>query len=476
MEAMESVEVRPLALEELAAQLDPERAKLLMQAADRGRHVLEGRVVWNVNATATGGGVAEMLSALLAYARGAGIDTRWLVLVGDPDFFDITKRVHNFIHGSSGDGGHLGPAERAHYEEVLARNLRALGQQVDPGDLVLLHDPQTAGLAAAMREAGAHVVWRCHIGADGSNDLTRAGWDFLHPYLRDVDAFIFSRKEYAPDWVDPGRLFVIPPSIDPASCKNRQLSDPEVDAVLRRVGLISDGRGRPEVGFTRRDGTWGHVKERPTVLLDGSLPRPDDRLVVQVSRWDRLKDMSGVLTSFAEYFADGPEDVHLVLAGGEVSEVADDPEGAEVLEECMTQWRGLPEHVRRSTHLAALPMEDGDENAVIVNALQRHARVVVQKSLQEGFGLTVTEALWKGTPVIASAVGGIRDQIVDGRDGLLLEDPRDLKGLADLIRTVLDDEGLASRLGRGGHQRAKEQFLGDRHLIQYVDLFAGLVR
>jgi trehalose synthase len=472
---MESVEVRRLSLDELAEQLDPDRAQLLMQAADRGRHLLKGRVVWNVNATAAGGGVAEMLAALLAYARGAGIDTRWLALVGDPDFFDITKRVHNFVHGSVGDGGPLGEAERRHYEQVLARNLQALGQQVSPGDLVLLHDPQTAGLAGAMRAAGAHVVWRCHIGSDLSNHVTRAGWDFLHPYLRDVDAFIFSRKEYAPDWVDPGRLYVIPPSIDPASCKNRQLSDAQVDAVLRRVGLVTDGQGRPAVEFTRRDGTRGQVKERPTVLLDGSLPRPDDRLVVQVSRWDRLKDMSGVLTCFAGYFADGPEGVHLVLAGGEVSQVADDPEGAEVLKECMTQWRGLPAHVRRRAHLAALPMEDWDENAVIVNALQRHARVVVQKSLMEGFGLTVTEALWKGTPVIATAVGGIRDQIVDGRDGLLLEDPRDLKGLAELIKTVLDDAGLASRLGRGGKARAKDQFLGDRHLIQYVDLFAGLV-
>ncbi len=405
MEAMESVEVRPLSLEELAEQLEPDRAKLLRQAADRGRHLLRGRVVWNVNATARGGGVAEMLSALLAYARGAGIDTRWLVLVGDPDFFDITKRLHNFLHGSAGEG-----------------------------------------------------------------------WSLLQPYLRDVDAFIFSRKEYAPDWVDPGRLVVIPPSIDPASCKNRPLTGAQVDAVLRRVGLISDGHGRPEVYFSRRDGSRGQVKERPTVLLDGSPPRPEDRLVVQVSRWDRLKDMSGVLTSFARYFADGPEDVHLVLAGGEVSKVADDPEGAEVLEECMAQWRGLPEHVRRRAHLAALPMEDGDDNAVIVNALQRHASVVVQKSLMEGFGLTVTEALWKGTPVIASAVGGIRDQIVDGRDGLLLEDPRDLDGLAELIRRVLDDAGLASRLGRGGKERAKDQFLGDRHLIQYVDLFAGLIR
>ncbi|HEX5533185.1 MAG TPA: glycosyltransferase [Actinomycetales bacterium] len=473
---MESVEVRPLSMNQLAEQLDPDRAQLLRQAVDRGRQLLKDRVVWNVNATATGGGVAEMLAALLAYARGAGIDTRWLVLVGDSDFFDITKRVHNFLHGSAGDGGPLGEAERRHYEAVLTRNLQALGEQVRQGDIVLLHDPQTAGLARAMRAAGAHVVWRCHIGSDQNNDLTRAGWDFLHPYLRDADAFIFSRKEYAPDWVDPGRLFVIPPSIDPASCKNRQLSEAQVDAVLRRVGLISDGRGRPEVEFTRRDGTRGQVKERPTVLLDGSLPRPDDRLVVQVSRWDRLKDMSGVLTSFAEYFADGPEDVHLVLAGGEVSQVADDPEGAEVLEECLAQWRGLPAHVRRRTHLAALPMEDWDENALIVNALQRHARVVVQKSLMEGFGLTVTEALWKGTPVIASAVGGIRDQIVDGRDGLLLEDPRDLEGLARLIKRVLDDEGLASRLGRAGHERAKDQFLGDRHLIQYVDLFAGLIR
>ena len=199
-------------------------------------------------------------------------------------------------------------------------------------------------------------------------------------------------------------------------------------------------------------------------------------LVVQVSRWDRLKDMAGVMEGFARAIArDDLGGAHLVLAGPEVSGVADDPEGAAVLAECRKEWHDLPAPVRRRVHLAAIPMDDADENAIIVNALQRHATVVVQKSLVEGFGLTVTEAMWKGRAVVASKVGGIQDQITDGRDGLLVADPHDGEEFARVLRRPMADKALAARLGTAAHARVLEEYVGDRHLEQYVDLFVRLV-
>jgi trehalose synthase len=467
------VDVEPLSLERLAPLLSPERAERLRATAEFARGILEDRVVWNVNATAHGGGVAEMLQALLAYGRGAGVDTRWLVLNADPQFFAITKRLHNVLHGEAGDGGPLGDAERAHYEQVLAANLRDMTPMVRRGDIVLLHDPQTAGLAAGLAGLGAHVAWRSHIGRDEPNEHTEAGWAFLRPYLEACEAFVFSRRQYAPDFVDASRLRIIAPSIDPFAAKNLDLSAESVDAILRRAGLV-DGQVDTDVApvpFVRRDGTTGHLRRHQHLYVAGGPPAASDRLVVQVSRWDHLKDMAGVLHAFADHLPDLADDVHLALVGPDVSGVSDDPEGAQVLAECQAVWDALPEDLQRRVHLACLPMDDGDENAIMVNALQRHAAVVVQKSLVEGFGLTVTEAMWKARPVVASAVGGIRDQIVDDADGLLLRDPRDLPAFAELLGKVLSDADLAERLGTAARERVRDVFLGDRHLTQYVELF-----
>jgi trehalose synthase len=479
MHDMEEVIVRPIPLERLAAILPDERAARLAAAADRARATFGDRVVWHVNATSHGGGVAEMLQTLLAYGNAAGVENRWLVLDGDPEFFAITKRLHNVLHGEPGDGAPLGPDERVHYEAVLRPNLAELVDLVSPEDIVLAHDPQTAGLIAGLREMGARVVWRCHIGRDHPNELTRVGWDFLHPYVAPADALVFSRREYAPEWVDDDRIVVIPPSIDPFSVKNMPLAAEAVTATLCRVGIVTDAGRQDPVAFVRRDGTTGTVRHHGGaggLLLDGKAPPLDVPLVVQVSRWDRLKDMAGVMEGFVRAAADnGLAGGHLLLAGPEVSGVSDDPEGAEVLAECQDQWQRLPHSIRGRVHLASIPMDDADENAVIVNALQRHAAVVVQKSLVEGFGLTVTEAMWKARPVIASRLGGIQDQIVDGRDGLLVDDPYDLGELAGALQRLLDDADLAARLGRGARARVQSEFLGDRHLEQYVDLFSRLV-
>ena len=225
----------------------------------------------------------------------------------------------------------------------------------------------------------------------------------------------------------------------------------------------------------RRDGRVGEVRLHRDLLAEGEPVPVEARLVVQVSRWDRLKDMAGVQQGFSEAMTSLPDDVHLVLAGPEVSGVSDDPEGAAVLAECRDGWRRLGPAERRRVHLVCLPMDDVDENAHLVNALQRRATVVVQKSLVEGFGLTVTEAMWKGRPVVASAVGGIVDQITDMVDGMLLDDLTDLEGLGGALKTLFDNPELCATLGAAGRQTVHERFLGDRHLEKYVDLFRGLL-
>ena len=473
VEGIEQVEIKRLSLALLARALPPDRVEHLRAVAERARPLLAGRIVWNINSTAHGGGVAEMLQTLLAYGRGAGVDTRWLVLQGDEEFFAITKRLHNRLHGAVGDGGPMGRHEHRHYRKIQQANLDLIKQVVRPQDIVLLHDPQTAGLVDGLRALGAIVVWRCHVGCDDQNEYAEQGWTFLQTYAEHSDAFIFSREAYAPQWVHRDSLWVIPPSIDPFSAKNRELEPADVSRILLRAGLLAGVDTAGPLPFTRRDGSDGEVREHRDLMGDDAPPSASDKLVIQVSRWDRLKDMTGVLTGFAAHPT--PDDVRLMLVGPDISAVTDDPEGAGVLQECRALLHDLPPSIRSRVHLVNLPMDDGDENALIVNALQRHASVVVQKSLVEGFGLTVTEAMWKSRPMIASAVGGIQDQITDGLDGLLISDPRDLDAFASALRSVLGDPQLAARLAEAGHQRVVDEYLGDRHLTQYVELFASLI-
>jgi trehalose synthase len=472
---LEEVHVAALAPDRLLPLIGAERAERFEVTGKAARELLAGRVVLNVNSTASGGGVAEMLRTLLAYARGAGVDAQWVVIQGDPHFFEITKRVHNNLHGAPGDGGPLGGAERRHYEEILRPNADELLALVRPRDIVLLHDPQTAGLAPALARAGVIVVWRCHVGADVSNAHTEQAWAFLRPYLDDVDAYVFSRAAYAPDWADPRRTFVIPPSIDPFSAKNQPMSPADVEAVLHYVGLLAGEPPASVAAFTLEDGSIGRINRHVDVLQTGPPPPADVPLVVQVSRWDPLKDMVGVMTAFAEHVA-GAGSAHLLLVGPVVTGVADDPEGAATFERCIEVWRRLPHAERSRIHLACLPMQDAVENAIMVNAIQRHASVVTQKSLAEGFGLTVAEAMWKGRPIVASAVGGIVDQIVPGEHGLLVDDPRDPAEFGQAVRRLLDDPPYAELLGENARQRATAEFLGDRHLEQYAQLFEQLDR
>src|ERR1700694_1810395 len=465
------VELSPMPLERYAEVLSPDDTARMLDDAKEGEQVFDGRTVWNVNSTASGGGVAEMLQSLVPYARSAGIDARLTVIQGESEFFRITKRIHNQLPGAPGDGGAPDAAARARYEAVLAINGARLADRVTKRDVVILHDPQTAGLVPLMREHCAVVVWRCHVGVNEPNDIVRGAWDFLRPYVSEADAYIFSCEGFVWDGLNRERLAIIAPSIDPFAVKNYPLSDSEVASILR-AGGVEDNDTIGDAVFRRQDGEPAVVTHRSDVT-ESTRITPGTPLVVQVSRWDTLKDPMGVLQGFTEHIA-GQSAAHLVLAGPEVSRVSDDPEGIQVLEEMRAASRALPQALADRVHLATLQMDDPEENAVMVNALQRRATVVVQKSLAEGFGLTVAEAMWKARPVVASALGGICDQIEDGVSGILI-DPRDLGAFGGAVVRLLSDAAAASAMGQAAQERVRTHFLGSRHLRQYLDLLTQLL-
>jgi len=462
---MHEVTIAPHPPDEFAELVEEGDLSRYQRALTHAATGLRGHTWWHVNSTADGGGVAELLHSLLGYVAAADIRTRWLVIEGDPEFFHVTKRVHNRLHGAAGDGGPLGSHERAVVEAALAPELATMRELVRPGDVVVLHDPQTAGLAPGLVAKGAHVIWVCHVGIDVPNDLARQAWDFLIDDVRAAHASVFTRTVYVWEGLDLSRVAIIPPCIDAASPKNVPIEHPTCEAVLDAAGLIEAPSGEPVVPLA--DGTQVRVTRAAELIERGPVPSTAP-LVVQVSRWDRLKDPVGVLTGFA---AEVPADLgaHLVLAGPAVGAVSDDPEGAEVLAEVRAAWEALPAIDGARTHLASLPVDDLVENAVVVNALQRRADVVVQKSLAEGFGLTVTEAMWKERPVVGSGVGGIAEQIHDGRSGLLV-DPTDLPAFGDALTTLLRDDQLALEIGHAARRRVRSNYLAPHFLSAHLEL------
>jgi trehalose synthase len=447
MTRLKFVEIEPAPLDRFRP-LIGERYAQAEQAAADARGAFGERRIWHVNSTSQGGGVAEMLRALLPYVSGAGVDTRWVVLGPEgEDFFTVTKRIHNRLHGHAGDGGTLDDAARSAYEGALAKCSDELRRLVEPGDVIYLHDPQTAGLVPAMGETGAAVIWRCHIGVDRPNDLAREAWAFLRPYVEAAAAYVFSRREYLWEGLDAGKAWFMPPVIDPFSPKNEDLDSERVRQVL------------------------ADVERKATILQEGPLPE-DATVITQVSRWDRLKDPLGLLEVFERHLDD--PSLHLALVGPDSAAVSDDPEGVAVYAEVAERWRSLDEECRRRARLVSLPMDDLRENATMVNALQRRSSLVVQKSLAEGFGLTVAEAMWKARPVVASRVGGIQEQVVDGETGVLVEDPRDLPAFARAIGAVLGDSGRCSEMGRAGRERIRDSYLAVDRLREYVALVGGL--
>lgn len=430
------------------------------------------RTVWNLSSTAQGGGVAEMLRALIPPALAAGVSVRWLVLHAPPSFFEFTKQLHHLLHASSDEPGPELTGERERYERELSSAADELRQYLEPGDILIVHDPQPAGLVPAAKRLGVHAVWRCHVGTDAPGPAARAAWRFLLPYVSQADAVVFSRAAFVWEGLESTRVVIINPSVNPLSAKNETLDGRSTQAILETAGIAAPA-GAPQPRFLASDGSWRQVRSRAEVIQHDAVPL-EAPTVVQVSRWDPLKDPVGVIDSFVDHVP--PElGAHLVLAGPAVTAVSDDPEGLTTLQHVRARWHALDPNMQQRVHVVSLPMADLEENAVMVNALQRRAAVVVQKSLEEGFGLTVAEAMWKSRPVVASRRGGIQEQIEHGISGILLDDPRDLRACGHAVASLLSDRAAAARLGSAAHDRVRTAFLAPHQLLRWLDLVDSVV-
>jgi trehalose synthase len=360
--------------------------------ADRVR----GRRMQHINSTPVGGGVAEILTRMIPLLRELGVEASWDFIKGNQEFFNVTKAFHNALHGKK--------------EEITAQMLEVFRdttemnvREIDlTGDVIVIHDPQPAGLIDRKREAGRSWVWRCHIDVSAPQPDV---WNFLRPWIEQYDAAIFSMPDFAQRLPIP--QFRIAPSIDPLSDKNKPLEKRLVTRVLEKYHLD-----------------------------------PDRPILTQISRFDRLKDPLGVIAAYQ--IARKVHNCQLVLAGGGAS---DDPEGEAVLSEVREMSAGDPD-----IHVLLLPPFSDLE----INALVRGSSVVIQKSIREGFGLTVSEALWKKKPVIGGAVGGIKLQVIDGVTGFLVHSP---EGAAARITQLLRDRKLRERMGENGYQHVRQNFL-----------------
>ena len=446
---------------------------------------LHGRTLWMVNSTAKGGGVAEMLPRQVALLRELGLKTRWIAIsTHRTAFFDLTKRIHNLIHG---EGDPQFSADDAELYNLVSRELAdEFAPRLAPGDLLVVHDPQPAGMGALIRQRQDVVaVWRCHIGLDESNAQTKAAWRFLERHVSQYDHGVFTAPEYIPEFF-AGRVSLITPAIDPLTDKNRPLAAVQLAGILCNSGLMAEHSPVLRPAFATRaerlgkDGRFG-----PALAPDeiGLMFRP---MVTQISRWDRLKGWAPLLDAFAQ-LKQGYTKIpglnavqkkrfglcRLVFAGPEPASVADDPEAKDVLEELIDKYKRLDPEVQKDVAVLSLPMQSARENAMMVNALQSCSSVVVQNSLREGFGLTVTEPMWKRIPVLGSPACGIRQQIRDGIDGRLHHDATDPDAIASALATMLNDSGKRDAWGRQGQRRVSDEFLIFSQLRRWLRMLAN---
>ncbi|HKG90727.1 MAG TPA: glycosyltransferase [Gemmatimonadaceae bacterium] len=469
---------------ELVAAVEGLRAEAEQRVA-----ALRGRVVWMVNSTATGGGVAELLPTQVSILRELGVDVRWVVIDADrPEFFPLTKRLHNMIHGAAEPP--LAPADRQLYEAVSRANADALLGVLAPNDVLVVHDPQPLGAGALVkRELGVRTIWRCHIGVDERPPAADDAWEFLRPYATVYDRAVFSAEEYIPPFLSSCSS-VVHPTIDPLSHKNRDLSLHKLVGILSGAALAVPHWPliTPPFPDAARRLQAGGTFEPATLPEDiGLLARP---IILQVSRWDRLKGFAPLLEAFrifklralrGEYPVRGArhqrrvEVARLVLAGPEPESIQDDPEALGVLDELRARYVGLESEVQRDVAIVALPMRSRKNNALMVNALQRCADVVVQNSLREGFGLTVAEAMWKRKPVLGSARAfGVRMQVRDGVDGMLAPDPEDAVALGEAIHEMLASPNRLEDWGRNAQLRVHQEFLMFTELGRWLSLLTDL--
>ncbi len=369
---------------------------------------LEGKKIQHINSTSVGGGVAEILTRMVPLLKELGVDTRWDLIKGGEQFFGVTKKFHNALHGHPAD------INKKDFEVFLETGERNIKELETTADIVFVHDPQPITLVK--KKNGNRWLWRCHI--DVSNPEEKV-WKFLMEYIVRYDAAVFSAPSFSRKL--PIRQFLISPSIDPLSDKNKELPEEIINKVLEKYQIPQD--------------------------------KP---ILTQISRFDRLKDPLGVIATYQE--VKKHIDCRLILAGGGAS---DDPEGAMIFSQVMEKAKG-----DKDMHILLLAQND-----IEINALQRASTVIIQKSIREGFGLTVAEALWKAKPVVASNVGGIPLQVTHKYSGLLCHS---IEGAAFAIKQLLNSPAYALRLGENGKEHIRNNFLITRHLRNYLLLFLSL--
>lgn len=369
---------------------------------------LKGKIIQNINSTAVGGGVAEILNRMIPLLNELGVDARWDVIKGGEQFFEVTKKFHNALHGNREEIG------RREFDIFMETNQRNAEEIKIFGDIVFVHDPQPVALIK--KKSGNKWIWRCHIDVSKPDQKV---WKFIREYIVQYDAAVFSAPSFTSKL--PIRQFLISPSIDPLSDKNKELPGQTIDAVFEKYKI---------------------PKDKP--------------ILTQISRFDRLKDPLGVIEAYRK--VKKYADCRLILAGGTAT---DDPEGMAVLDEVKERAKADPD-----IHILLLPQND-----IEVNALQRGSTIIIQKSLREGFGLTVAEALWKAKPVVASNVGGIPLQIKNKYSGMLCYS---VDGAAFAIKQLLHSPQYAAKLGENGREHMRNNFLLTRHIKDYMLLFLSL--
>lgn len=401
----------------MSAIWDPFKALLGSEVVDQLFQIaslLKGAKIVHVNSTHLGGGVAEILSKMVPLMQGLGLDTKWEVITGDQEFFECTKTFHNLLQGK----GHslCSNALLKKYEEINKVNAERLQGVLQDADFVMIHDPQPLPFITHFPKRKGKWIWRCHI---ETSTAPRVIWKYLRPFIDKYDACVFSLENFNQNLLQ--KVYIIPPSIDPLSEKNIELDNEEINRVYQKYNID---------------------RKHPVAL--------------QVSRFDAFKDPIGVIQAYQKTKRYNP-DLQLVLAGGMAS---DDPEGAQMLKEVEASAKG-----DKNIFILNLPPDSNRD----INALQRGADIVLQKSIKEGFGLTVTEALWKMKPVIGGDTGGIRIQIINHMTGLLVHTP---EGAANRMRYLLQSPEIGKALGVAGKRLVKENFLITRHLREYLTMMA----
>ncbi|MDD5196878.1 MAG: glycosyltransferase [Candidatus Omnitrophica bacterium] len=369
---------------------------------------LKGKVIQHINSTPVGGGVAEILNRMVPLLRELGVDTKWDVIKGGEQFFAVTKKFHNALHGRAEE---ITSRDFEVFMETSQQNVEGIDTY---GDIVFIHDPQP--IALVKKKSANKWLWRCHIDVSNPNDRI---WGFLMDFIVQYDSAVFSAPAFSQKL--PIRQFLISPSIDPLSDKNKELPQETIASVLRKYDI---------------------KKDKP--------------IITQISRFDRLKDPLGVIEAYLR--VKKYTDCQLILAGGTAE---DDPEGSKVLEEVQERAKNDPD-----IHILLL-----SQNDIEINALQRASDIIIQKSIREGFGLTVAEALWKAKPVVASNVGGIPLQIKHKYSGLLCHS---VGGASFAMKQLLNSPEYAKKLGENGREHIKNNFLITRHLRDYMLLFLSL--